>query len=74
MLNSSIKKGGLKNYLSCGLSISNDGTGSRFEENSKVPILKGLGHPELNISVKIVSGVKQSGIPDTIKMSEAAGQ
>ncbi|GEM_PF-690459 len=30
--------------------------------------------PELKISVKIVSGVKQGGIPDTIKMSEAAGQ
>jgi len=28
----------------------------------------------LKIPVKIVSGVKQSGIPDTIKMSEAAGQ
>lgn len=30
--------------------------------------------PDGPISVKIVSGVKQSGIPDTIKMSEAAGQ
>ena len=27
-----------------------------------------------NISIKIVSGVKRSGIPDTIKMSEAAGR
>ena len=28
----------------------------------------------MKISVKIVSGVKQGGIPDTIKMSEAADQ
>ena len=28
---------------------------------------------KLKVSSKIVSGVKQSGIPDTIKMSEAAG-
>jgi hypothetical protein len=28
---------------------------------------------KVNISSKIVSGVKRSGIPDTIKMSEAAG-
>jgi len=36
--------------------------------------LGGMGILELNISVKIVSGVKQGGISDTIKMSEAAGQ
>jgi hypothetical protein len=37
-----------------------------------------IGRVDLNskpwIAVKIVSGVKQGGIPDTIKMSEAAGQ
>jgi hypothetical protein len=29
---------------------------------------------KIGITVKIVSGVKQGGIPDTMKMSEAAGQ
>jgi hypothetical protein len=36
--------------------------------------LKSSLFPDGQISVKIVSGVRQSGIPDTIKMSEAAGQ
>ncbi len=43
-------------------------------QKKPIDFLDDTGVQKLNISVKIVSGVKQSGIPDTIKMSEAAGQ
>lgn len=33
-----------------------------------------MGPFDVSISVKIVSGVERSGIPDTIKMSEVAGR
>jgi hypothetical protein len=35
---------------------------------------RGITIQKLNITVKIVSGLERSAIPDTIKMSEAAGR
>lgn len=46
----------------------------QFQEELHSLSYGSFGIREMNISVKIVSGVKRGGIPDTIKMSEAAGQ